>query len=280
MLTNRSNNQAPIESIVFADIDETSILYNNCTCEHVHNNLLFNWLAKQSDYDLVLFSNMSSTDLQILKDDRFVLCITREQLIDDLQQKGFRVHGVITPADPTYNNGPGAAYQDLYKMAHKIATARKNMDQYEREFDFHFNAIQVSNWVQQNYSRKAAQKYAMFDYFLKNIPDYLKNLKRIHYYDDDKKCLEAVFLANYHASSSIEIVPFLVNGMKSIKKLGNMTPKISKLAMTTSDTITPYSDIALFIAGAALVSFGIFAANKLSSNVVDNLGSSFTPKNG
>src|SRR5579862_266534 len=268
MLTHRS----PIESIAFLDIDRTSILYSHNNSEHKHelNPLLMSELAKLKQYDVVFFSNMSTRDIQYLSDDKYVRCITREKLIQLFEENGFRVHGVITPADPAYYLGPGAAYRDLYKVAYDKAQRKENNKNECDEFHDYFSDIQISNWIKHHYSRKAAQKYTMFEYFLNNIPANLKDLKRINYYDDDHKCLEAVYLANYHASSSIEVVLFHVKGKKSIERLMKVTPKISKLAMTMSDRAKPYSDMikpysnGLLVGGATLLIYGLFALKYMS----------------
>ncbi|MBY0543951.1 MAG: hypothetical protein K2Q14_00200 [Gammaproteobacteria bacterium] len=173
---------------VFLDVDDTLLITqfnkDGSRTRFINQDLL-NQLKLSGHHDLYLFTNMDLNDLnQIDEPSR----ITRKKLIDELIKQGFTVHGVITPADPVFNQGPGAAYNSLYLPAYEKKLKNQSYHKETQEFDRCKNELVVENEYAGK-QRDAGQKRAMFNYFLEHKPAGLVN---ILYFDDATHCLEAV----------------------------------------------------------------------------------------
>lgn len=107
-----------MKTFIFLDVDQT-ILYDN---ENV-NEALIDALVAHGITDVYLFTNMDMKE--IMRIGREGTNMSRFELIERMKLKGLNIHGVITPADPSYydNDGKlhpvGTAYENLYNPSYQ-----------------------------------------------------------------------------------------------------------------------------------------------------------------
>jgi hypothetical protein len=257
-----------IQSIVFLDIDNT-LLFSDPTTGHKQtiNYQLLDTLIQDNHIDLYLFSNMDLRDIKYIYDQRYSNSITRERLIDILTEMGFTVHGVITPADPSYNKGPGGAYRDFYRPAYEKAKNHEGYEKESLEFDLYRGRRSDGFMISMLHQNSAVAKYSMFEYFLKHKSASLNNLNQVIYYDDDVDCLEAVQRAifDFHESdkkqantlsSAKPVITLNAFHVKSINKTKKYTPTCT--GPTTFTALLPNTSDVVIGACALLVGYGLF----------------------
>jgi len=96
-----------LRPVALLDVDDTLVLADNRL-----NTPLLEELLNGGITDIYLFTSMSLSDISAAASD--VNYFSRQDLINHLTGLGFTVHGVITPIDPVYNKGLGAAYRDIF----------------------------------------------------------------------------------------------------------------------------------------------------------------------
>lgn len=105
-----------MKSFAFLDVDQT-LLYDNSDI----NLTLLDALKNQGITDIFLFTNMDMKEIGRIG--RELAPMSRYELINILQKNGFKIHGVITPADTGYCNDSmysiGHAYEHLYKPSYE-----------------------------------------------------------------------------------------------------------------------------------------------------------------
>lgn len=104
---NHENNEVLPQSVALLDVDDTLVTGNAQS-----NEPLLEELEKSGVTHVYLFTNMSPEDIQKAVTDNSYLA--RDELVRKLEERGFTVHGVITPIDPVYNQGLGAPYRDIF----------------------------------------------------------------------------------------------------------------------------------------------------------------------
>lgn len=205
---------------VFLDVDDTLLITQfspEGTRSRVLNQAVLDQLKLASTTDLYLFTNMDLNDVNHHGDPSRV---TRKQLVDSLQAQGFIVHGVITPADPDYNQGPGAAYSHFYEQAFAKKLNGESWAEQKSQFDLHASNMQIICQYDSK-QRAAAQKHTMFNYFLQHKPT---ELEQILYCDDDPDCLDFVAQAAKSKNiqlSTCQIIPLPSSASKQ-EKQGSM----------------------------------------------------------
>lgn len=195
-----------MKQAVFLDVDYTLIITitnPDRTRQRIINEELLNYLQAANLKDIYLFTNMDLSDMENI---HHPSRITRKALVDLLIKKGFKVHGVITPADPAYQHGPGAAYHDFYLQAYQKRLKEKNYDTEKNEFNRLANLLPLEEEYQGK-RREEGQKRAMFRYFLQHKPS---DLKSILYFDDSQECLSAV----KSVSADVKIATFQIKPEK------------------------------------------------------------------
>jgi hypothetical protein len=100
--------------VALFDIDATVLNLHPDSNHQVLNEALLDAYLELGITDLYMFTNMDMKTLETEYTPGLELAMRRPDIIAALQAKGFRVHGVITPADVGYNKELGAAYTDLY----------------------------------------------------------------------------------------------------------------------------------------------------------------------
>ncbi len=186
-----SSNRLPLGSslrlVAFLDVDDTLIITEDTELGRIRtlNQQLINQLKKNRINHIYLFTNMDLADVNHHDSPNR---ITRKRLISELNLQGITVDGVLTPADPVYKKGPGAAFNDLYLSAY----GKKTQNQSYEEEDQKFKECLAKQHVEETYvgkKRAAGQKRSMFQYFLENKP---ADIASIIYFEDDKTCIDAV----------------------------------------------------------------------------------------
>lgn len=94
------------QPVALLDVDDTLV-----TGSQKQNIVLRQQLKAAGVTQVWFYTDMSPRDIQrAVTDDEY---LARDELIRIFEADGFTVHGVITPIDPVYNKGLGAAYRDI-----------------------------------------------------------------------------------------------------------------------------------------------------------------------
>ncbi len=99
-------------TLALVDIDATLIVKEKEGAKEKVNRGLIDALKEEGIKDMALFTQMGDRRMAVEKGNNPKGEMTRWQLIQALEGTGFKVWGVITPADSTYKRGLGAAYKD------------------------------------------------------------------------------------------------------------------------------------------------------------------------
>ncbi|MFZ2315565.1 MAG: hypothetical protein WAW86_07915 [Gammaproteobacteria bacterium] len=192
------------ESVVLLDVDETLILDTGefdqaGRKKTVVNNFLIDGLKALKLKNIILFTNMTvGGDLNAWIDNPNH--ITRKQLIDFFEARDIPVAGVIMPADVEYKKGLGASFHDFYKPAYEVLINANSVhdDRNKRLPDYaekvqachaHTDALVERIRLEGNQRPGSKDtKREMFSYLLSRK----KSSFLVHYFDDDKACLDAV----------------------------------------------------------------------------------------
>lgn len=113
--------------VALLDVDYTIMNMNDggvARGERLINSALLDALQEQGVKDIYLFTNMRLGTLVAEFDTntqsgRPNIPLTRMEIRKELTDRGFTVHGVITPLDIPYDKGIGKAFDDYYRPQHK-----------------------------------------------------------------------------------------------------------------------------------------------------------------
>lgn len=177
---------------VLLDIDDTLRITTTDTDGNrirLLNEMLVSELVSQGLTDVYLFSNMGLEDIESICEQPSRL--SRKQLINTLRAKGLTVHCVITPPDPVYAKGIGAAFDHIYMSGYN----KKLRDSLYKNETTQFNTLAGQLIPEQELAeltpdnKAARQKRRMFEYFMKNKPAEITSLM---YFEDNQACINEV----------------------------------------------------------------------------------------
>ncbi|WED41929.1 hypothetical protein [Legionella cardiaca] len=223
---------------VLLDVDETLRMKTTETTEdgqrvYELNQALLDQLKMHAVTEINLFTNMTLTDIS--SSDQEEEHITRAFLIRKLEEQGFKVNLVMTPADVGYQKGLGAAYRDIYvptyeqynaatKWQDKEAIIRKNSPEYAK----HGEAIYDEESRKLQTEEKAGyQKAKLFEYFIQENKKNNVDIGTVLYFDDDPVCLK--WVAEVAAREGIKLVTNQVDPTK-IEESGKAIREASLIA--------------------------------------------------
>ena len=111
------------KKIAIIDVNDTLLLNGNRWNDDLLKSL------KDNDINTVyLLTNMDATSMLKEKDDKQTFTITK--LLNKMEQQGFDVKDVITPADRFYDDDPGQFFKDYTK---DVTTWKKYQELYSKE---------------------------------------------------------------------------------------------------------------------------------------------------
>lgn len=177
------------------------------------NENLITALLNEGVRNIYLFTNMSTSEIEdfSITPDKF----TRKKLISHLRNRGLTVLGVITPADPTYNQGLGAVYENIISPLYARVEKGELNEQTICKDAAYLNSKELFRRHKDACSDLSRTKeYAdikgiMFEYFLRRKPP---EFNSCIFFDDDRKCKEAAKQANARNSEiSIPLTTIIVD---------------------------------------------------------------------
>lgn len=160
----RQNNNHPVAVLV--DVDKTLLLGRDGS----YNMDLINALKKAGHNKIYLFTSMTMRDIveELANPDYS----SRPKLVAKLKQEGIDVIKVLTPADVVYNQGIGAAYDQLFLKHHQRIGKDLTVDNYSTDETFNADRMIYSKCHSEagEVVKPATEKSKLYEYFLSYKP--------------------------------------------------------------------------------------------------------------